>query len=70
MTTAVAHDEDMAVENVGTAPVCLNNILVALDQSDLANKAVVEAIKLAKPNGGTIIGIHSYAAKMHDRRFK
>ncbi len=63
-------DEKIVAEQVGSAPVCLNNILVALDQSDLANKAVVETIKLVKPVNGTIIGIHAYAAKMHDRRFK
>ncbi len=54
----------------GTAPVSFGRILVALDQSDYANQAVNEAIKLTKPVGGTIIGIHAYAAKMHDRRFK
>ncbi len=63
-------DEKIVAEQVGSAPVCLSNILVALDQSDLANKAVVETIKLVKPVNGTIIGIHAYAAKMHDRRFK
>ncbi len=70
MSTARAHTEKIADEQVGTAPVRLNNILVALDQSDLANQAVVEAIKLVKPINGNIIGIHAYAAKMHDRRFK
>lgn len=70
MSKALVLDEKIADERVGSAPVCLNNILVALDQSDLANQAVLEAIKLVKPGGGTIIGIHSYAARMHDRRFK
>ncbi len=70
MSTARARNEKIADEQVGTAPVCLNNILVALDQSDLANQAVVEAINLVKPINGNIIGIHAYAAKMHDRRFK
>ena len=54
----------------GTAPVSLRRIMVALDQSDYANQAVNEAIRLTKPVDGTIIGIHAYAAKMHDRRFK
>ncbi len=70
MTTALALNEKIADEQISSAPVCLNNILVALDQSDLANQAVLEAIKLVKPINGTIIGIHAYAAKMHDRRFK
>jgi len=66
----MAHDEKLADVQVNSAPVCLNNILVALDQSDFANQAVHEAIKLVKPINGNIIGIHAYAAKMHDRRFK
>ena len=70
MSMSSMRDEKIADEQIGSAPVCLNNILVALDQSDLANQAVVEAIKLVRPVNGTIIGIHSYAAKMHDRRFK
>ncbi len=70
MSTALARDEGRAAEKIGTAPVSLKNILVALDQSDLANQAVAEAIKLTKPVAGTITGIHAYAAKMHDRRFK
>ena len=57
-------------ERIGTAPVSFGKILVALDQSDYANHAVEEAIKLTKPVDGTIIGIHAYAAKLHDRRFK
>ncbi len=70
MSSVMALAENSAGEQVGTAPVRLNNVLVALDQSDLANKAVVEAIALVKPVSGTIVGIHAYAAKMHDRRFK
>lgn len=53
-----------------TAPVALKRILVALDQSDLANHAVRQSARLASTSGGTITGIHAYAAKMHDRRFK
>lgn len=68
--TALAEQTEIADERVGTAPISLKRILVALDQSDRANKAVLEAIKLTKPVDGTITGIHVYAAKMHDRRFK
>ncbi len=53
-----------------TAPVPLNRILVALDASEHANKALDEAIRLAKSAGGEITGIHAYAAMLHDRRFK
>ncbi len=70
MSTVLAQKTEPVDERLGTAPVSLKKILVALDQSDYANQAVNEAIALTKPVDGTIIGIHSYAAKMHDRRFK
>jgi nucleotide-binding universal stress UspA family protein len=44
--------------------------LVALDASDHANRALMEAIKLGKSVGGAITGIHAYAAKLHDHRFR
>jgi nucleotide-binding universal stress UspA family protein len=52
------------------APVSLSRILVALDTSEHANRALEEAIGLAKSVNGLITGIHAYAAMMHDRRFK
>ena len=59
---------DEGVEgSAGTAPVSLKRILVALDQSDYANNAMKQATRLCN---GTITGIHAYAAKLHDRRFK
>jgi len=57
---------DEGVETID-APVSLARILVALDQSDYANNAMKQATRLAS---GTITGIHAYAAKLHDRRFK
>ncbi len=51
----------------GTAPVSLKRILVALDQSDYANNAMRHAARLCD---GQITGIHAYAARLHDRRFK
>jgi len=53
-----------------TAPASLARILVALDASDYANRAVAEAARLAASAGGTITGIHAYAASLHDRRFR
>ncbi|MCP5037650.1 MAG: universal stress protein [Rhodobacteraceae bacterium] len=53
-----------------TAPVKLKRVLVALDQSDYANRAMHEVTRLAKSAQGTITGIHAYAARLHDRRFK
>ena len=55
---------------LGNAPASLARILVALDQSDYANQALRQAAQLAGSAGGTITGIHAYAAKLHDRRFK
>ena len=45
-------------------------ILVALDASDHANRALEEAIRLAATSDGLITGIHAYAAQLHDRRFR
>lgn len=54
----------------GVAPVSLARILVALDQSDYANRAMREITRLAAGSAGTVTGIHAYAAKLHDRRFR
>jgi len=53
-----------------SAPVRLGRILVALDASDHANRALEEVSRLAVSAQGKITGIHAYAAKLHDRRFK
>lgn len=53
-----------------TASCLPKRFLVALDASDHANRALMEAIKLGKSVGGAITGIHAYAAKLHDRRFR
>ena len=53
--------------DAGTAPVAMGRILVALDQSDYANNAMRQALRLTT---GHVTGIHAYAAKLHDRRFK
>jgi nucleotide-binding universal stress UspA family protein len=69
VNVAVATNLDSAGDT-GTAPVSLARVLVALDQSDYANQALGQAVRLAGSAGGTITGIHAYAAKLHDRRFK
>ncbi|MCB1364054.1 MAG: universal stress protein [Rhodobacteraceae bacterium] len=45
-------------------------ILVALDASDPAERALTEALRLAAASDGAITGIHAYAARLHDRRFR
>lgn len=52
------------------APVSLRRWLVALDASDQANHALDQAVRLAASAGGQITGIHAYAAKLHDKRFR
>lgn len=69
MATAAAEVATQSFK-ADTAPVSLKRILVALDQSDYANQAVRQAVRLATSADGTITGIHAYAAKLHDRRFK
>lgn len=66
-----APEQKTATEVSGdTAPVSLKRILVALDASEHADRALAEAVRLAGTTSGVITGIHAYAAKLHDRRFK
>ncbi len=44
--------------------------LVALDASDYADRALAEVLKLAPAGDGSITGIHAYAARLHDARFR
>jgi nucleotide-binding universal stress UspA family protein len=46
------------------------SILLATDSSDHATRAAREAAALAELWGATLTGIHVYAAKLHDLRFK
>lgn len=62
--------DDAQAQDGNTAPVSLKRILVALDASDHANRALEELTRLAKSADGVITGIHAYAAMLHDRRFK
>ncbi len=45
-------------------------IYVPVDNSDHSNMAIEIGVMFAKHFGGTVIGSHAYAAKMHDKRFK
>ncbi len=53
-----------------TAPLSLKRILVALDASPFADRALGEAVRLAGAAGGVVTGIHAYAARLHDHRFR
>ena len=65
-----ASSASVASVRSGSAPVALARILVALDASDHANRALAEAARLAASAGGEVTGIHAYAAKLHDNRFR
>lgn len=45
-------------------------IYVPVDNSEHSNRAVVNAVELAKRCDAAVVGCHVYAAKMHDYRFK
>ncbi|KAB2849722.1 MAG: universal stress protein UspA [Hyphomicrobiaceae bacterium] len=66
-TTVAMSAASVAAEG---APARSRRILVGLDASDHANRALSEAVRLAATGGGTVTGIHAYAAKLHDQRFR
>lgn len=70
MSTTAIEKSAQADSDGDTAPVSLKRILVALDASEHADHALAQAVRLAGTASGTIIGIHAYAAKLHDRRFR
>jgi nucleotide-binding universal stress UspA family protein len=70
---SVQESEPKAADNRSppeSAPVSLRRVLVALDASDHANRALLEAVRLAASADGVVTGIHAYAARLHDRRFR
>ncbi|MBT5361674.1 MAG: universal stress protein, partial [Gammaproteobacteria bacterium] len=46
------------------------NILLAVDSSDHANRGTTEAFRIAAHYAATVSGTHVYAAKLHDIRFR
>ena len=47
-----------------------DNMLVAVDCSDHSNAATEQAVALAQSWSAKLTGLHAYAAKLHDHRFK
>ncbi len=46
------------------------NIMVAVDNSDYSTHGVELGIEIAKAYGGSLTGVHVFAAKLHDLRFR
>ena len=46
------------------------SLLLAVDSSDHSNHAIQEAVELGRQWNAGITGVHVYAAKLHDRRFR
>lgn len=67
--TAILADTQSSAD-IDNTHISLSRVLVALDQSDYANQAMREITRLTASVNGTVTGIHAYAAKLHDRRFK
>ena len=47
-----------------------SRFLVALDASEYADHALAQVLKLVPAADGQITGIHAYAARLHDARFR
>lgn len=70
MSLATSSPRSDHATSPATLPISFWRILVALDASDHANRALGEATRLAASFRGVITGIHVYAAKLHDSRFR
>ena len=70
MTNIAISSNTETLPDISDTNISLSRVLVALDQSDYANQAMREITRLAASANGTVTGIHAYAAKLHDRRFK
>src|SRR5258705_11316879 len=46
------------------------HICVPVDNSDHSNRAIDVAVELGRTSGARLTGIHVYAARLHDYRFK
>src|SRR5437763_12206118 len=46
------------------------HICVPVDNSDYSNRAIELAVELGRTCGAKLTGVHVYAARMHDYRFK
>ncbi len=64
------HAGSAQVEAAVAAQPLYRAILVAADCSDHSNRSVTEAVALAGIARAKLTGIHVYAARLHDRRFR
>ena len=61
---------EKSVESKTAALPDYQSLLLAVDSSDHSNHAIQEAIELGRQWNTKITGVHVYAAKLHDRRFR
>src|SRR5206468_10899271 len=50
--------------------VIFKHICVPVDNSEYSNRAIDLAVKLGRPGGAKLTGVHVYAARKHEYRFK
>ncbi|MBI3938965.1 MAG: universal stress protein [Betaproteobacteria bacterium] len=70
--------EERGTPRVGKGSACVDqeqrllyrSILLAVDCSDHSSRGVTEAVALAGLAGARVTGIHVYAARLHDMRFR
>lgn len=60
-----ATDDSPVLEDIS-----LGHFLVALDASEHADRALAEALRILGPVQGRVTGVHAYAARLHDARFR
>ncbi len=70
MTAKAANQQTVDEITTDLTPISFARIMVALDASEHADRALAESLRIADSDKGDISGIHAYAAQLHDRRFR
>ena len=70
MTAQTANQQTNEETTTDLDPISFARIIVALDASEHADRALAESLRIADTDKGDISGVHAYAAQLHDRRFR